>query len=524
MLTDVAAYKEWWPSTLGLRSVDQTEELLGSEWEVSTLLWPATRLRLEELEPPSNIRIRFFGGGLEGPGGFHLTPEDDATRVAYAVDVFARRLDMAALSQVLPLDRLYGLRMKRVLGGLRRRLNHLRRQSGRSAPWASAPPFSPGMVSDALAAPGPEPAAAPEGAARTARYEAEKGRVSPGIEPVSGPIGDEVEAAPVAGGAGPTEGPSLPIRNMVVRLAAWLKGSPGVARERESLTDASGEPVSNFEIAREYLRALSSDGAAEEIARFFAPNATGDEFSNLVLPLAATRNLGAILAQWTNARESWSGQSFDLRGATGGGSQVAMEIRWSAIAKKSIGPYRGGASVGARMALFLKFENRLIVRHRAYVCFETGPELPQPDPVGPADVPLRPSPPPMKPRANFDIARAYLAALSEGASGDVVTSFFAADAIQEELPSRLRPRGIFRDLEAIRRSRDEDLAGSSSSTYELLAACGGGSKVAMEVLRKDGPASRPGPAVQGSPLEARLAVFLKFRDGQIVRQRTYECA
>lgn len=61
----------------------------------------------------------------------------------------------------------------------------------------------------------------------------------------------------------------------------------------------------------------------------------------------------------------------------------------------------------------------------------------------------------------------------------------------------------------------------ASERYELLDATGGGSMVALEVGWSGMVGDGMGLFGAGQKLEARLAIFLKFRDGLIVAQRNY---
>jgi ketosteroid isomerase-like protein len=129
------------------------------------------------------------------------------------------------------------------------------------------------------------------------------------------------------------------------------------------------EPRSNFEIARAYAHALSTAADPAELIPFLEPDVVGEELPNLVIAEGATRDRDAILSAWLKSREMWCGQRFDLLGATGGGSQVAMEIRWTATSAADTGLFRRGQPVEAKVALFLKFNDQRIVRQRAYFCF-----------------------------------------------------------------------------------------------------------------------------------------------------------
>jgi ketosteroid isomerase-like protein len=217
--------------------------------------------------------------------------------------------------------------------------------------------------------------------------------------------------------------------------------------------------------------------------------------------------------------------------ATEGGSQVALELGWSAIAACEMGLVSKGQKAEARIALFIKFKNQKIVRLRTYLAIAPAgnddlawPETEGPSTTSPASNETDPSTPRrgMNAGSNFDIARLYLAALSEGLGPEAIARFFSTDAVCEVLPSALNPRGERWDLEGIKAARKSSLARFASQEYELRGAAGGGSNVAMEVHWTGRLGVASATHASGRTLEARSAVFLKFRDGLIVRQRNYD--
>jgi len=124
---------------------------------------------------------------------------------------------------------------------------------------------------------------------------------------------------------------------------------------------------------------------------------------------------------------------------------------------------------------------------------------------------------------NLDLARRYLARLSNGAGPEELETFFAADARQEEFPNRLMPQGATRDLEAMKQGRSRGQALLASEHYELVDAVASDGRVATEVIWTATVREAAGPFAAGQSLRARFAVFMEFRDGRIVRQRNYDC-
>jgi len=122
----------------------------------------------------------------------------------------------------------------------------------------------------------------------------------------------------------------------------------------------------NFDIARSYLAALEARADAEAIARFHAADAVQDEFPNRFLPMGAHRDLQAIKLARSRGLALMASEGYELLGATGGGSMVALEVGWSGLVGEGMGLFTAGQKLEARLAIFLKFRDGLIVAQRSY--------------------------------------------------------------------------------------------------------------------------------------------------------------
>ena len=442
VIADVDAYQEWWPGSLGVSVIRAEPGLLGAEVEVTPFIGPAFHCRFEELHEPHGMRIRYFGGTLEGPGGLIIRQRDDGTLVRYELDVFLRAPGGSLVGRLLPLRVLHSIQLRQLLRALKARLGARRR----------------------------------------------------------------IEAGPGVRQAPTLEQP----------LASESPLASAVHSMRLTPT------VSNFDLSRRYLEALSSGATGREVARFFAPDAIHDDLPSR-FSVGRQRDRDGIMEDRRESLGQWRSQTFDLHGATGGGSQVAMEVWWRGEAAPGTAfPFEPGEQVEARRALFLKFRDGLIIRQRAYDCVLSRKS------DGTREVTAAPSPPiarrpaPMT-GSNFEIARAYLDALSTRAGAEEIAAFFADDVTQVEFPNSLRPSGAVRDLGALLGARERSLDALSEERYELRGAAGGGSQVALEIHWTGAVARAIPQFAAGQKLEGRLAVFLKFRDGLIVRQRNYDC-
>ena len=127
----------------------------------------------------------------------------------------------------------------------------------------------------------------------------------------------------------------------------------------------------------------------------------------------------------------------------------------------------------------------------------------------------------MTPPDLLQVAKDYLRALEEGATGERLAAFFTSDVLQEELPNRIAPNGALRNLEQLLEGAERGQVIMRQQRFELLSAIAQGSSMALEV-QWTGSLRAP---VTGLPstLRARFAVFLEFRGDKIARQRNYDC-
>lgn len=124
---------------------------------------------------------------------------------------------------------------------------------------------------------------------------------------------------------------------------------------------------------------------------------------------------------------------------------------------------------------------------------------------------------------NLATARCYLQAIEAGATGDDLASFYTPDAVQEEFPNRLNPRGRRRGLDGILEGAQRGQQLLSGQRYEVLRALASGDSVALEVLWVATLAIAIADLPAGFEMRAHFAMFIDFRDGKIAAQRNYDC-
>ncbi|MFN7730383.1 MAG: SRPBCC family protein [Pirellula sp.] len=122
VLANVAVYADWWPRSVGLRVLHAAPEIIGSSLPLRPLGGRAFRCRIESLESPNAMRMKYFGGFIEGQGEWRLEALGSETRVQFELDVQAVGRFVACLAKRLPLNRFHSYQMKQVLRNLERKV------------------------------------------------------------------------------------------------------------------------------------------------------------------------------------------------------------------------------------------------------------------------------------------------------------------------------------------------------------------------------------------------------------------
>lgn len=118
VLVDISNYPSWWPHLLRLRLISAGREALGSEVEIRPFGGQPFYCRVEEVRELQSIRLRYFGGGVEGQGEWRIESHRQGTRVSYRLDVLARGRLVRVISKVVSLADFHSRSMRGVLKNL----------------------------------------------------------------------------------------------------------------------------------------------------------------------------------------------------------------------------------------------------------------------------------------------------------------------------------------------------------------------------------------------------------------------
>ncbi len=121
---------------------------------------------------------------------------------------------------------------------------------------------------------------------------------------------------------------------------------------------------------RAYLAAVEAGAIGDDLARFYHVDAVMDEYPNRINPKGGSRNLEGILASAARGQTAMARQMFDVQTVTEVGDRVVVEMTWTGHLAIPMGMLAAGATITARIAQVIEFEDGLIIRQRTYDCFE----------------------------------------------------------------------------------------------------------------------------------------------------------
>ena len=119
VLADFRGYSHWWPKSLGLRLVSGGDASLGTEMEIRPNGGRPFRCRVEQVVEPQHIRMRYFGGFVDGIGEWLLEPRGGETRVIYRLEVRANGWLVVLLGKMFNLGQIHSRSMQAVLQNLK---------------------------------------------------------------------------------------------------------------------------------------------------------------------------------------------------------------------------------------------------------------------------------------------------------------------------------------------------------------------------------------------------------------------
>jgi ketosteroid isomerase-like protein len=140
--------------------------------------------------------------------------------------------------------------------------------------------------------------------------------------------------------------------------------------------------VSNIARTRQYLQAVASMSAVENVAEFYTPDVVIQEFPNRVAPNGRIRRAADLRVAYEQGRKILKSQAYDVQRIVEAGDEVAVELEWRGILAVPVMNLPAGSEMKAFVAMFLSFRDGKIASQRNYDCYP--PFGPQSDGSTPA--------------------------------------------------------------------------------------------------------------------------------------------
>src|SRR5215470_12764263 len=109
---------------------------------------------------------------------------------------------------------------------------------------------------------------------------------------------------------------------------------------------------SNLDTARNYLRAIELGATGEELARFFTPDVTHQEFPNRLSPHGRRNNLAGMLEGAENGQKILSKQRYEIQCEMESGNCIALEVLWSGTIAVAAAGLPAGGEMRAHLRCF----------------------------------------------------------------------------------------------------------------------------------------------------------------------------
>ena len=131
----------------------------------------------------------------------------------------------------------------------------------------------------------------------------------------------------------------------------------------------------------------------------------------------------------------------------------------------------------------------------------------------------------MTPRQNdlIDSAHELLRSIERGDTGAALGRHFHPDAQQREFPSLISPMGGVRGLDDMLAASERGAGLLAWQRYDVQTAAVDGDLVVLQLTWTAALAVPLRDLPEGHVLVAHVAMFLRFRDGLVIEQNSYDC-
>ena len=125
VITDLSTYSAWWPSSIKIKTLRLSNELIGSRIEVRPYGGQAFCCEVSDINDSKELTLK-YSGIYTGTGTWTISETDGQSCVTYKIELEIQSTMIRLLSFVFPLASMHSKLMEEVLTGLEQHLGKLK--------------------------------------------------------------------------------------------------------------------------------------------------------------------------------------------------------------------------------------------------------------------------------------------------------------------------------------------------------------------------------------------------------------
>lgn len=122
VLTDIAGYEDWWPSSIRTKTLSIKEGLIGSRIEIKPYGGQGFVCEIAELKENAELKMK-YSGIYSGIGTWSISDLKENCHVSYEINLEIESIWIRLLTVFVPVAKIHSNLMNEVLIGLDRHLS-----------------------------------------------------------------------------------------------------------------------------------------------------------------------------------------------------------------------------------------------------------------------------------------------------------------------------------------------------------------------------------------------------------------
>jgi ribosome-associated toxin RatA of RatAB toxin-antitoxin module len=117
VITDLSSYPVWWPSSIKIKTLNSSKEIVGTRIEVRPYGGQAFMCEVSDINAGEELSLK-YSGVYSGTGVWTISEINGQSRVTYKIELAINSPLIRVLSSVLPVASMHSQLMDEALAGL----------------------------------------------------------------------------------------------------------------------------------------------------------------------------------------------------------------------------------------------------------------------------------------------------------------------------------------------------------------------------------------------------------------------